>query len=160
MYMNNDHRLVNYFTVYVATLLFLCVGAITTLGLGWYETLVLPAWMPPTIVVAFVWGLLFVLTTLSASIVWNTAEHDTPLYIVVALYMGNALFILLWNYLFFGLHALLAASVVALVVGLSVLGLMIRVWRISKKASLMLLPYLIWMILALGFCYLIWKLNP
>lgn len=74
-------------------------------------------------------------------------------------YMGNGLLILLWNYLFFGLHMLFAASLVSLVVGVSVVDLMIRVNRVSKKAAYMLIPYLVWMIFALGLNYIIWSLN-
>lgn len=158
--MNDDLRLANAFIAYVATLLFLGVSAITTLNLAWYRALSLPAWMPSDALVGIVWALLFVLTAWSACIVWNTAKHGAPLRAAATRYMVNGLLVLLWNYLFFGLHMLLAASVVALLVGVSVLDLMIRVRRISKNASLMLAPYLAWMLLALGFCYVIWTLNP
>jgi tryptophan-rich sensory protein len=158
--MGKDSRLANYFIAYVAALLFFGVGAITTLGLDWYATLALPAWMPSETVVAAAWALLFVFTTWSACIVWDAADRGKGFRATIALYMGNALLVLLWNYLFFGVHALLAASVVALVVGASVLALMVRVLAISRKAALMLIPYLAWMIAALCFNYLIWALNP
>lgn len=157
--MDDNSRLANYFIVYIGTLLFLSIGAITSLGLDWYEMLVLPAWMPPTLVVAFVWGVLFVLTMFSVHTVWRATPHDILLRTIVALYMANAVLLLIWNYVFFGLHALSGAAVLALVTGASVLMLMQQVRRISKKASYMLVPYLVWMALALYVCYEIWTLN-
>ncbi len=158
--MNNNTLFSNYFIGYVTTLLFFGVGAITTLGIDWYQTLILPAWMPPTALVAIVWALLFFLTAISSSHVWNSQPHGRHTRIAITLYLLNALLVLFWNYLFFGLHLLMLAGVVAALVGLSVVALMIRVSRISKKATWLLAPYLIWMALALYLNHVIWVLNP
>ncbi len=158
--MRSDTLFANYFIAYVTTLMFFGVGAITTLGISWYQTLILPAWMPPTLLVAIVWALLFLLTAFSSSIVWSREPHDSRVRRAIALYSLNALLVLLWNYLFFGLHLLMIAGVVALAVGLSVVALMIQVARISKKATWLLAPYLAWMGLALYLNHVIWALNP
>lgn len=158
--MKNDYLFSSYFIGYVATLLFFGVGAITTLGIDWYQTLILPTWMPPTLLIAFVWALLFLLTAFSSSIVWSREPHDSRVRSAIALYSFNALLVLLWNYLFFGLHLLMYAGAVAVLVGLSVVVLMIRVAPISKRATWLLGPYLAWMGLALYLNHVIWSLNP
>jgi tryptophan-rich sensory protein len=157
--MKDDFRLANYFIAYVATLLFFGVGAITTLGLDWYGTLTLPAFMPPTVLVAAVWCALFILAAWSACIVWDTAAHTDGFRATVALYLANALLVLLWNYLFFGVHVLSAAGGAAVLVGFSVAWLMTRVRRTSRRAAYLLAPYLLWVLAALYLNYLIWSLN-
>ena len=158
--MNTDRRLSHWFIGYVTVLLFFAVGAITTLGIGWYETLILPAWMPPTELVAFVWAALFILTGISAAIVWDATEMNRSARTLISLYAGNALLILFWNYLFFGVHILSEASGVAFIIGLSVIVLVVRVSPISRRAALLLIPYLVWVILAFYLNYLVMALNP
>lgn len=159
--MERNDRLVRYFIYYVATLLFFGVGAITTVGLPWYDTLTLPSWTPPENLVALAWGILFMLTAVSAvrfmeAIGENRTRKDRR---TIFLYMGNALLVLLWNYLFFGIHHLGAALVAASLVGVSAAMLMNRVRERSMAAANLLLPYLAWMLFALYFSYTVSVLN-
>lgn len=160
--MHDHSRLPRYFIYYITTLLFFAVGAITTLGLPWYDTLLLPKWTPSDEVVALLWCVLFVCTAVSLVNFWERAmrrgwsasERRT-----VYLYAGNALLILLWNYAFFGLHLLGFSLLTATLVGVSAAALMARTWRNSQTASLLLLPYMLWMIFAVYFNYVVGLLN-
>ncbi|MGH7175183.1 MAG: TspO/MBR family protein [Minisyncoccia bacterium] len=153
--MESDTRLANAFIFYSATLLFFAVGAITTLGLPWYRALLLPAWAPSEFTVAVIWCVLFLLAALSASAIWN---HGTSRALSV-LYAGNALLVLLWNYLFFGPHALGLALLVAIILALSLVVLIILAGRVSRRAAWLLAPYLAWLLFALALTHAIYRLN-
>lgn len=159
--MQKDIVLVRSLIFYVATLLFFGVGAITTIGLEWYAGLMTPAWTPPELLVAFIWGALFLLTAYSIAIFWEKSSTDESSFkSVLSLYLANAALILLWNYLFFGVHQLAVAFYVALAVGASVVLLMARLWKNSRTSALLLIPYFAWMVFALFFTYSVLTLNP
>jgi len=157
--MNKQNTLINYFIFYVATLSFFAVGAITTLGLDWYRTIILPAFALQEFTVAVVWAALFMLVAGSMSMVWNVAPRNKVFTALTALYMGNGLLVLLWNYLFFGAHQLSYAAGAAGLVLLSVVALLVLTWKISSRASLLLAPYFAWMLYAVYFCYQVTVLN-
>jgi benzodiazapine receptor len=159
--MKTDTTLARSFIGYVVTLLFFSIGAITTLGLNWYSSLILPAWTPPELLIAFVWIILFSCLGLSVSIFWETStRNEASFAAVISLYMTNAMLVLLWNYLFFGVHNLGIAFGSAIAVGASIGVLMMKLWKESRTASLLLTPYLLWMVFALYFTYSVLILNP
>lgn len=159
--MNNDQKLERSFIFYVAALLFFAVGGITTIGLPWYETLTIPSWTPPELLVAFIWGALFLCTAISVSLFWEKSNRSEASFkSIIGMYMANALLLLLWNYLFFGMHRLDVAFWVAVVVGVSVLVIMARLWKEARTSALLLLPYLAWMLYALFLTYEVLVLNP
>ena len=157
--MPEDFRVANLFIFYVAMLLYFCVGAITTLGQGWYHTLAVPEWMFNDYVVAVTWSVLFISTALSARCFWDSASRNRGFGTTLWIYLGNGLLVLLWNYLFFGLHALALAFLAAIAVALSLLALVIRTRSQARKAAAYLVPYLLWMVFALYFSYSIIGLN-
>lgn len=159
IHVGDDQRLARYFIYYVTTLLFFGVGAITTLGLSWYETLTVPVWTPPDIVIALVWCGLFLSAAWSLCIFWEASPRSKMFRATVALYMVNALLILGWNYLFFGLHFLSLSFIAAIGVALSVGALMIMVRRVSTKAMILLVPYLGWVLFAAALSYAITLAN-
>ncbi|KND50469.1 MAG: tryptophan-rich sensory protein [Parcubacteria bacterium C7867-007] len=159
--MDNDTKLTRSFTGYVATLLFFGVGAITTIGMEWYDGLVLPAWTPPELLVALIWFVLFVLTACSVAVFWERSKRNERSFAsILVLYMENAMLVLLWNYVFFGLHNLSIAFGVAILIGALVVIIMAKVWNEVRLAALLLIPYLLWMLVALALTYQIMLLNP
>lgn len=156
----SDRLVRDFFIFYAATLVFFAIGIITTLGLGWYGSLHTPLWTPPELVIAAIWGTLFVTTVLSLSIFCDAQKEQTRAFrSTVLVYMGNALLILLWNYLFFGIHQLVPALWAAVVVGLSVLVLILRVKNSSKAAAWLLAPYLAWVVIAVAINYAVMLMN-
>ncbi|KND49277.1 MAG: Benzodiazepine receptor TspO [Parcubacteria bacterium C7867-008] len=159
--MDNDTKLTRSFTGYVATLLFFGVGAITTIGMAWYSSLNLPSWTPPELLVALIWFVLFVLTACSVAVFWERSKRSERSFAwILNLYMENAMLVLLWNYVFFGLHNLTLAFGVAILIGVMVLIIVIKLWKEVRLAALLLLPYLLWMLVALMLTYQIMILNP
>lgn len=150
----------DFFIFYAATLVFFGIGIITTLGLGWYRGLNIPLWTPPELVIAAVWGTLFVTTVVSLSIFCDAQKKSTETFRnTVLIYMSNALLILLWNYLFFGTHQLVLALWAAIIVAISVLILILRVKNSSKAAAWLLAPYLAWVAFAIVINYAVMLMN-
>jgi len=150
----------DFFIFYNATIVFFAIGVITTLGLGWYGGLSTPAWTPPDLVIAVIWGILFITTVLSLSMFCDTQKVLTKSFRnTVLIYMSNALLILLWNYLFFGVHMLTLAIWAAIAVGLSVLILILRVKNSSRVAAWLLAPYIAWILYAIAINYAILLMN-
>lgn len=158
--MKNTQFMRDFLVFYVASLVFFAIGIITNIGLGWYGSLAVPAWTPPEGIIAAIWGTLFVTTVLSLNSFWDTQTKLTKGFrTTVLMYMGNAVLILLWNYLFFGTHAVAFALWVAVAVGISVLALIFRVKEFSRTAAWLLVPYLAWVVYAIAINYAVLLMN-
>lgn len=159
--MKSEIKLERAFIFYVATLLFFGVGAITTLGLNWYDALAKPWWTPPELLVAAIWATLFICTAISVALFWERYPKTEKAFTsILSFYMTNAVLTLFWNYLFFGVHQFDTALSVAILIGISVLVLMVRLWHRCRTSALLLFPYLMWMLYALSFTYTLIRLNP
>jgi tryptophan-rich sensory protein len=143
----------------VAILLGIAGGLLTEIG-PWYRNLRRPRLNPPDWLFGPAWTIILGLAAWSATIAWNAAETDAARRLVVILFGINAVLHLLWSPLFFKLkrpdwalieNFFLWASLVALVVGL---------YPISTKASLLILPYLAWVTFAVWLNWQIARLNP
>lgn len=133
-------------------------GLMTPIG-RWYHDLAKPAWQPPDWLFGPAWTIILGLAAWSAVIAWNAAPDHAARISVVVLFTTNALFHALWSPLFFRARrpdwalvevVFLWASLVALVVGL---------WPIARLASLLIVPYLLWVSFAAFLNLTIVRLN-
>jgi len=125
----------------------------------WYANLIKPAYMPPNWVFGVVWTIIFALTTISALIFWNKAYGTKNFWYIIGMFIANSLFNVGWSYLFFVMHALGYALLRAITLEITVIGLITVLWKYSKTASLLLLPYALWVGFAIILNYHIWLLN-
>lgn len=133
-------------------------GLMTPIG-TWYRDLRKPSLQPPDWLFGPAWTIILGLAAWSAVIAWNAAPDAAARAHVVILFGVNALCHLAWSPLFFRLRrpdwalievVFLWASLVALVVGL---------WGIAQLASLLIVPYLIWVSFAAWLNWAIVRLN-
>ncbi|TPG38341.1 tryptophan-rich sensory protein [Sphingomonas koreensis] len=118
-------------------------GLMTPIG-DWYRDLRKPWFQPPNWAFGPAWTVILGLAAWSAVVAWNAAPDADARRTVVILFATNAVFHALWSPLFFRARrpdwalvevVFLWASLVALVAGL---------WPISSFASLLIVPYLLW----------------
>jgi translocator protein len=149
----------NHLVIPCITILVAIVGSwVTQGGMEWYKgELVQPSLTPPNWAFPIAWNTIFVLTTISALIVWNKKGSYKPL--IFALFGLNAFLNVLWSILFFGDHLIFPAFVEMIILELTLVLLIPLIWKTSKAASLMLLPYLLWVGFATYLTYLINVLN-
>jgi tryptophan-rich sensory protein len=145
----------------------------TSLGMPWYDSnIIKPDITPPAWVFPVMWNTIFILTAISAIIIWNkgTAEKKflwfkwpkkptAHFWWIVTLLLINAILNVMWSYLFFYKQMILASLWEMIVLEFTTLLIMVLSWKISRIASLLFLPYLIWVGIATYLTYLIFILN-
>lgn len=133
-------------------------GLMTPIG-QWYADLRKPSLQPPNWLFGPAWTVILGLAAWSAVIAWQAAPDHGSQMKVITLFTVNAVCHALWSPLFFRARrpdwalvevVFLWASLVALVAGL---------WPISHKASLLILPYLLWVSFASWLNWAIVRLN-
>jgi translocator protein len=122
-------------------------GFLTQLS-PWYYALKMPEWQPPGPAFGIIWTTIYALATTCAVMVWRTVHNRADGTRILGVFGVNISLNLLWSYLFFTLQRPDWALYMVGIFWLSILAVMIVVWPRNKVASLLLLPYLIWVAIA------------
>ncbi len=127
---------------------------------GWYASLQKPSFSPPNWLFAPVWATLFTLMALAAYQVWSRGlEHPQVRHALTA-FLAQLVLNVFWSYLFFGLRSPGYALLEIFVLWAMILVTMLRFFKVSRIAGLLLLPYLLWVGFACGLNFGIVLLNP
>ncbi len=122
-------------------------GALTELG-PWYYALRHPEWKPPDAAFGVVWSTIFTLCAISGALAWRAAQSAGLRARVLLLFGANAVLNILWSLLYFKLHRPDWALIEVVFLWLSIAALIAGLWRLSRWASALLLPYLVWVSIA------------
>lgn len=122
----------------------------------WYEALNKPAWTPPNWVFAPAWTLLYVMIAVAG---WRVFEREGlgPALIVwaVSLQLNAA-----WSVFMFKEHQIGYAALNIVAMWLSIVAFIALTWNSNRTASLLFVPYLVWVSYAAALNFTIWRLNP
>ncbi len=136
-------------TALITSLIVVCAVAVvgslftsSSVESEWYES-IKPSITPPNWVFPVVWSILFFLIALSLYIVWTSANKENKGKIFLA-YGINFVFNIMWSVSYFGLKDPLAAFIDLIFLFLSVLYILVFSWKIDRRASYLLIPYLLW----------------
>lgn len=148
----------------ISIVICLAVGNIGTLFTTpniatWYATLTKPGFNPPNWIFAPVWTTLFVLMGISLFLVWNYRNREGNRKAFLIVFVINLILNVLWSAIFFGLHMPGLAFLEIILLALSIIILIALSWKISRAASALLIPYLLWVCFASFLNYNIWILN-
>ena len=112
----------------------------------WYNS-IRPSITPPNWVFPIVWNILFFLIACSLYLAWiNSKNKDkSKLVWVFGINFGLNIF---WSVLYFGLKNPLLSFFELILLEASIVGMILVTKKISKKASYLLWPYLIWVAFA------------
>jgi tryptophan-rich sensory protein len=136
------------------------LGAVMT-DLGpWYRHLAMPSWKPPDALFGPAWTLIFACAALAAAQGWRTLTWPAARFALCGYFALNASLNVLWSALFFRLHQPHWAALEVGLLWLSIVMLMFTLWRGSRLASWLLLPYLLWVSYAALLNIAVAKLNP
>jgi tryptophan-rich sensory protein len=160
------------------------IGSIFTIPSikGWYLTLNKSALNPPSWIFGPVWTTLFLLMGVSLYLVWSkrfVVSHPLKgLKIkawnpwsqklltgpwqkinVISIFTIQLVLNILWSVLFFGLHQPGIAFFELLMLWFAILYTIVNFYRISKTASYLLIPYILWVTFAGFLNYSVWMLN-
>lgn len=107
-----------------------------------YETLKIPSFALPGVVIGITWLILYVLISISIYMVSkksNILKNKDYLYVLITNYLANQLF----SFAFFYLMSPFLAFVMTSITFISSIFLFIETKNINKKASYYLIPYII-----------------
>jgi len=133
-------------------------STITDLG-PWYQSLRKPDWQPPDPVFAIAWTTIFALAAASAAIAWRAAPRGAAREWLVIAYALNGFLNLLWSLLFFRLQRPDWALIEVCFLWLSIVAMIIVAARHSALASVLLIPYLVWVSVASALNFDVVRLN-
>jgi tryptophan-rich sensory protein len=123
-------------------------GLATDLG-PWYQALKEPFWKPPDFAFGPIWSTIFILS----GIAWVGAKHLTSDASILGrlniLFWLNAFLNLLWSILYFRFQRPDWSLYESVFLWLSVLAILLTIRKISTKYSLYMLPYLVWVSIAI-----------
>jgi len=123
---------------------------------AWYANLQKPAFSPPNWVFGPVWITLYTLMGISLYLVWNKKKN---IKIPLTLFFIQLILNSIWSVIFFGLQNPFYALIEIIILWIMILLTVISFYKVSKKASLLLLPYIVWVTVATFLNYYIWILN-
>ncbi len=144
------------------------IGAVFTMPAipTWYAGLIKPVLNPPAWIFGPVWTTLYALMGTSLFLVWR--RHSNLLKNVgmsrlfkwaAGMFFVQLALNTLWSIFFFGMHNPALAFLDIILLWLAILTTIILFYRISKPASYLLLPYILWVSFASYLNYSIWMLN-
>ena len=139
----------------------MATGAAASTGMifqpgAWYAALDKPTWTPKAWVFPVVWTTLYILMAYAAARVATHAEGGQAL----AFWALQIALNTLWTPVFFGKHKIRIGLIVIIALWLAVLGTLIAMWQVDVIASLVFVPYLIWVSIATALNFTIWRMNP
>ena len=133
-------------------------STLTELG-PWYHSLREPSWKPPDVAFGVIWTTIFTLAAISGVLAWRNAHTLSGRQWIIGLFAANGFLNVLWSLLFFKLHRPDIALAEVGLLWLSIFALIVALFRRSALASLLLVPYLVWVSIAALLNYDVVKLN-
>jgi benzodiazapine receptor len=125
----------------------------------WYATLEKPAFNPPNWLFAPVWTILYIMMGVAAFLVWRKGLENRQVRIALIVFLVQLVLNALWSVVFFGLESPLYGVVVIAVLWVAILFTVLKFYRISLAASVLMWPYLLWVTFAAVLNVSIWLLN-
>jgi len=141
------------------TVAVLAVGGATTNVGRWYQELRKPPWNPPNWLFGPAWTVILGLAAWAAVLGWDHSTMSAERLRVVVLFGINIILHMLWSPLFFNLQRPDWALIEVPFLWLSIVALIIGLAPLSATASLLLVPYLLWVAFAAYLNLTIVRLN-
>jgi len=110
----------------------------------WYSGLNKPFFTPPNWVFAPVWTTLYILMGISLFLIWRKGLREKNTREAFIMFMVQLILNAGWSIVFFGTHSILGGFLVIAVMFMAILLTMVLFYSISPLASILLLPYLMW----------------
>jgi tryptophan-rich sensory protein len=125
---------------------------------GWYAGLKKPVFTPPSFVFAPVWVSLFLLMGASLYLIIEKKTGGSKR-IAYIFFAAQLVLNSLWSALFFGAQSPQLAFFEILLLWVAILITAFSFSRISKAASILFIPYILWVAFAAILNFSIWRLN-
>ena len=141
----------------------LLVGVVATFisggGMKTFESMNKPPFAPPAWVFPVVWTILYIFMGISSYWIMTSGAKEDEIYKAMSLYWYQLAVNFLWPTFFFNFGWYLFSFLWLVLLWVLVLAMILRFWRIDRRAAWINVPYLIWLVFA-GYLNLgIWWLS-
>jgi len=150
-----ESMIASLFAIYLAACAVPATAGVLFKPGDWYGGLSKPRWTPPDWLFPVVWAFLYVAMALAAARV--AALPGTSL--ASAFWTLQISINTLWSAVFFGLHRIAAGGIIIAVLWGAVATTLILFWRYDEFAGVLMVPYLLWVTLALALNWSVWARN-
>jgi len=130
-------------------------GEITT----WYAKLNKPGFSPPNWLFGPVWTTLYTFMGIALFLIWQKGLQNKNVCFAFWFFIIHLFVNFLWSFVFFSSKELFFALLIIILLWSMILTSIILFWKIDKRASLLLVPYLFWVSFATLLNYSVWQLN-
>lgn len=141
-----------YFVAFVAVSLFAgFLGTLVTITGpdSWFAvTLIKPVFQPPAWLFAPVWTILYILMGAALAFVIGEGWSKKEVKIATGVFAIQLILNVLWSYLFFGWHMLVASAVEIVILWVVIAVMLYLFYKIRKTAGYLIIPYLLWVTFA------------
>lgn len=137
------------------------IGSIFTIPAisSWYNIIHKPSFTPPSWLFGPVWLILYALIGIAAGLVWYAGLKKEGIKSALIIFDIQLVLNVLWSFFFFGLRNTFYGLLDIISLWVVILATIIKFYKISKSAALLMIPYLLWTSFALLLNLYIWKLN-
>ncbi len=111
---------------------------------SWYKALNKPSFSPPNWVFGPVWTILYLLMGISAFLIWEKGLKKKGVKQALIYFLIQLVCNFIWSLLFFGFYSPLAAFIDIVILWIAIFLTIKKFHPISKAASYLLIPYLLW----------------
>lgn len=125
---------------------------------SWSETVLQPTFSPPGIVFPIVWTLLFALMGIGAARI-SVAQPSVERRQALRLFWLQLTVNFFWSLIFFRWQAFGLAFFWLVLLWLMLLAMMFAFGEVDRLASLLQIPYLLWVSFAACLSFAVWRLN-
>lgn len=110
----------------------------------WYIFLQKPVFNPPNWLFGPVWTILYIMIGISAYLIWIDKRDHVSFIKARTIYIIQLVFNFSWSIVFFGMHQILIALIVIVLLWVSIVINIKAFSKINKLAAWLLVPYLLW----------------
>lgn len=135
------------------------LGGLASMPGPWYDSLAKSDLTPPDWVFGPAWTLIYASCVVASVMAWNRAKTSIDRAQIITLFFFNAVFNVLWSFLFFTIKRPDLALAEVFVLWISVAALILFLRKKSPSAAYLLVPYLLWVSFAAYLNYRVFVLN-
>lgn len=125
----------------------------------WYPTLLKPSFNPPSWLFGPVWIVLYLMMGIALYLIWQRSGTGQNVQTAVIFFIIQLVLNAAWSLIFFGLQSPFWAFVEIVALWIAILITIILFREISRTASYLLVPYILWVTFAAILNFSIWRLN-
>ena len=122
-------------------------GVWVSTNTGWYLSLPRPAWQPPGAVFGLAWAYNFTILAI-IGVILGLRMPPRPLIAYLVAFALSVTAAILWAWLFYVPHHLVAAAISLTICALLTIPMVVLAWREAWWCGALLLPYQAWLITA------------